>query len=179
MPTTLSIPTIAKALALGSIASTCGLWTLPLLAQAPAKVEAPPAHTSVIVPELLRLREAAWRAWFAGDEATLRSLLPPEFIGIDMGDGPFSDREKTLADSRAFRAGGSRLMRLEFPETRAQRLGDVVVLYGRYSVAIESEGKQRTLAGRLTELFVLREGRWWHPGWHLDLASTGGGVAEP
>ncbi len=182
------IPILAKSLPPGSIASSraiCGigaifailaLHAMPLPAQAPSPT--PPAAPA-IDPEILRLRESAWRAWFGGDEAALRSLLPPEFLGIDMGDGPFSDLEKTVAESRAFRAGGGRLVRLEFPETRAQRLGDVVVLYGRYSVVLESEGQERTLAGRLTELFVLREGRWWHPGWHLDLASTGGGVAEP
>lgn len=120
-------------------------------------------------PEVLRLREAAWRAWFAGDEAALRDMLPPEFVGIDMGAGPFSDLEATIVESRAYRAGGGRLVRLEFPETRAQRFGDTVVLYGRYSVVLESEGKQETLAGRLTEVFVRRDGRWWHPGWHLDV----------
>lgn len=153
----------------------------PLLAQpatpaptpaATAPAAAPAPTDPALDPEVLRLREAAWRAWFAGDVATLRAMLPPEFIGIDMGDGPFSDLARTLEDSGAFPASGSRLVRLEFPETRAQRMGDVVVLYGRYSVVLESEGKERTLAGRLTEVFVRRDGKWWHPGWHLDLAST-------
>jgi len=187
------IPILAKTLTPGSIASIASTGAvfaiiaiiailampLPLPAQAPSPAPPAPARDTAIDPEILRLRESAWRAWFGGDEAALRSLLPPEFIGIDMGDGPFSDLEKTIVESRAFHAGGGRLVRLEFPETRAQRLGDVVVLYGRYSVVLESEGQERTLAGRLTEIFVLREGRWWHPGWHLDLASTGGGVAEP
>ncbi len=123
-----------------------------------------------IEPELLQLRETAWRSWFAGDEATLRGMLPPEFIGIGM-EGPFSGLEKTLEESRSFHARGGRLVRLEFPETRAQRFGEVVVLYGRFSVVLETEGKEQTLAGRLTEVFVKREGPWWHPGWHLDLAS--------
>jgi hypothetical protein len=127
---------------------------------------------TTIDPEVLRLRESAWRHWFAGDEAALRALLPPEFIGLDMGGGPFGGLEETLAASRGFRAEGGRLVRLEFPETRAQRYGDVVVLYGRFSVVLESEGAEQTLAGRLTEVFVRRDGKWWHPGWHLDLAAT-------
>ena len=131
----------------------------------------PPAG-SEIDPEVLRVREAAWRHWFAGDEAGLRHLLPPEFIGLDMSDGPFRSLDDTLAESRAYRAGGGKLVKLEFPETRAQRYGDVVVLYGRFSVVLESEGTQRTFSGRLTELFVRRDGRWWHPGWHLDLTPT-------
>ena len=120
-------------------------------------------------PDLLAAREAAWRAYFAGDEATLGALLPPDFIGLDMGPGPFVDRATTLAESRAFHARGGRLVRLAFPETRAQRHGDVVVLYGRFEVVLETAGKQHTLRGRLTEVFVRRDGRWSHPGWHLDL----------
>lgn len=99
-------------------------------------------------------------------------MLPPEFIGLDMGGGPFSDRATTLAESRAFRAEGGRLVSLEFPETRAQQLGEVVVLYGRFSAVIDAQGKTSKLSGRLTEIFVRRAGRWWHPGWHLDLDST-------
>ena len=71
--------------------------------------------------------------------------------------------------SRAFRERGGRLVRLAFPETQAQRFGDVVVLYGRYEVVIHSGGAEHTMRGRLTEMFVRRNGKWLHPGWHLDL----------
>jgi hypothetical protein len=47
-----------------------------------------------------------------------------------------------------------------------------VVLYGRFRLALEEEGRTTTYAGRLTEIFVRRDGRWWHPGCHLDLAAT-------
>jgi hypothetical protein len=163
---------LTTSLVIASAAALCP--ALPALSAQPSHASQPAAPTSAaaIEPEILRLREAAWRAWFAGDETTLRSLLPADFIGIDMGDGPFSDLERTLAESRAFRAAGGSLVRLEFPETRSQHYGDVVVLYGRFVVTLASEGKERTHSGRLTELFVRREGRWWHPGWHLDLAST-------
>ena len=126
----------------------------------------------VVDPEVLRLREAAWRAWFAGDEAELLRMLPPEFIGINMQAGPFSTREKTLEQSRTFHAAGGRLVRLDFPETQAQRYGDVVVLYGRYVAVVESDGSERTLSGRLTEVFVRKDGRWRHPGWHLDTVAV-------
>ena len=59
-----------------------------------------------------------------------------------------------------------------FPDTQAQRFGDVVVLYGRYEAVIHSNGMERTLRGRLTEMFVRRDGRWLHPGWHLDLTAS-------
>jgi hypothetical protein len=123
-------------------------------------------------PEVLRLREAAWRAWFAGDEVALRRMLPPEFIGINMQAGPFSTLDETLQQAKAYRAAGGRLVRLEFPETRAQRYGDVVVLYGRYVAVMESSGSEQTASGRLTEVFVRRDGRWLHPGWHLDTVAA-------
>jgi len=121
-----------------------------------------------IDPEVLSLRAEAWRAWFAGDEAALGKMLPPEFIGIGMGPGPFSTRTATLEESRSFHARGGRLVDIDFPETQAQRYGDVVVLYGRFRIVMESEGRQQTISGRLTETFVRKDGRWLHPGWHLD-----------
>jgi hypothetical protein len=125
-------------------------------------------------PEVLAVREAAWRAFFGGDVKALGEVLPPEFIGIAMNEGPFADLAETLEGSKAFHARGGRLVRLDFPETRSQRHGDVVVLYGRYELVLESGGAERTLRGRLTEIFVRRGGRWVHPGWHLDLTAAPG-----
>ncbi len=122
-----------------------------------------------IDPAVLAARESAWRAYFAGDVKVLGDLLPQEFIGIGMDDGPFADRAETLEGARKFREDGGRLLRLAFPETRAQRFGEVVVLYGRYEAVIESGGSERAMQGRLTEMFVRRDGKWVHPGWHLDL----------
>ena len=122
--------------------------------------------------DLLAARENAWRAYFSGDVKTLGDLLPPEFIGIGMDDGPFADRATTLEGARKFKQQGGRLVSLEFPETQSQRYGDAMVLYGRYHAVIESGGETRTMRGRLTEVFVWRDGRWVHPGWHLDLTTT-------
>jgi hypothetical protein len=118
--------------------------------------------------DVLPLREAAWRAWFSGDEAALRRILPADFIGISAEPGPLLSRDMVIAQSRAFRAAGGRLVSLEFPETRFQRDGTVVVLYGRFEAVIESGGAQKTSRGRLTEMFVTRHGVLVHTGWHLD-----------
>lgn len=128
--------------------------------------------TAAIDPELLAMRELAWRSYFGGDVKTLGDMLPPEFIGIGMTDAPFGDRATTLEAAKTFHEGGGRLIRLAFPETREQRFGDAVVLYGRYEAEIESGGQQRTMRGRLTEMFVRRDGKWLHPGWHLDLTAA-------
>ena len=130
------------------------------------------AADAAIDPEVLAAREAAWRAFYDGDVKTLGDLLPEDFIGINMNDAPFANRAQILDAARVFRERGGRLDRLTFPETQAQRFGDVVVLYGRFEVVFQSGGAERTLRGRLTEMFVRRDGKWLHPGWHLDLTAA-------
>jgi hypothetical protein len=133
-----------------------------------AVIHARPAAVAVD-PEVLEVREAAWRAWFAGDERTLGDLLPSEFLAIGAEGGPdISDRAKTLESSRKFKASGGRLITLTFAETRSQRYGDTVILYGFYEAVFETGAEKHTMRGRLTEIFVRRDGRWIHPGWHLD-----------
>jgi ketosteroid isomerase-like protein len=124
-----------------------------------------------IDPEVLVAREAAWRAFYDGDVKALGDVLPEDFIGINMNAGPFTNRAQILDAARAFRERGGRLVRLTFPETQAQRFGDVVVLYGRFEVVFQLGGEERTRRGRLTETFVRRDGKWLHPGWHLDLTA--------
>lgn len=122
-------------------------------------------------PDVLAVREAAWRAYFSGDEDGLRAMLPADFIGISMEDAPLTGLKETLAGARTFREKGGRLISLTFPETRAQQYGDVVMLYGRYEAVIETGGARQTLRGRLTEVFLRKDGTWVHPGWHLDLTT--------
>jgi hypothetical protein len=130
------------------------------------------AARAPIDPEVLVAREAAWRAFYGGDVKTLGALLTEEFIGLGMNDGPFTDRATTLEAARAFGERGGRLIHLAFPETQAQQFGDVVVLYGRYEVVFQSGGAERTVRGRLTEMFIRRDGKWLHPGWHLDVTTA-------
>lgn len=139
-----------------------------LVAALPFSAALVPVEPAAIDPVLLAVREGAWRAWFAGDTAALRRVLPPDFIGIAWGEAPFASLDDTLAASKAFHDGGGRLVRLDFPETRAHRFGHAVVLYGRFEITLATASGEQTVRGRLTETFVWREGRWWHPAWHLD-----------
>lgn len=118
---------------------------------------------------MLVVREAAWRAWFGGDEIALRAMLPDEFLAIGADRGQIENREQTIAESRAFKEAGGKLTALSFPETHAQRFGDTVVLYGSYDATFVIGGKETKMHGRLTEVFINRDGKWLHPGWHLDL----------
>jgi Domain of unknown function (DUF4440) len=154
-----------------TLRTTARVFGMALLATVMSASHAHVAASAAIDPEVLAAREAAWRAYFGGDVKVLGDLLPPEFIGISMNDAPFADRAQTLDGARASFERGGRLVRLAFPETQAQRFGDVVVLYGRYEAVIQSGGAERTLRGRLTEIFVRRGGKWLHPGWHLDLTA--------
>ena len=135
---------------------------------------APASTQSAVDAEVLRLREAAWRAWFGGDEAALRRILPADFIGISAKAGPLATLDVTIGQSRQFHAGGGRLVSLKFPETRFQRYGEVVILYGTYAAEIESGGKTQMSQGRLTEMFLKRGQTWVHTGWHLDGVTPAG-----
>lgn len=118
--------------------------------------------------ELLATRELAWRAFFAGDRATLDAMLPPEFIGIGWGGGAWRDKASTLTSSEEFARAGGKLKLLEFPRTDLQVYGDAVIVFSEYKVELLSGGQDVTQAGRATEVFVKRNGKWLHPSWHLD-----------
>lgn len=119
-------------------------------------------------PELLSAREAVWRAWFTHDEATFRRIVTKDLIALGAGRGSWEGFDASLEASARFVAEGGKLIRITFPRTEMQRYGDVAILYSTYEVEMESQGARSTLAGRATEVFVRRSGRWEHPGWHLD-----------
>jgi ketosteroid isomerase-like protein len=118
--------------------------------------------------QLLKAREAVWRAWFANDAQALRDLVPPETIVISAGEPEWKHQAEVLQSAVDFQAQGGKLIRLEFPRTEIQRFGDVAILYGAYIVETETKGKRSVSSGRATEVFVLHDGHWTNPGWHTD-----------
>jgi len=119
--------------------------------------------------QLLDAREAVWRAYFAGDRTTLEKLIPEETIAIDAGGDPnWSGRTKVLESSTEFAKSGGKLIKLEFPKTEIQSYGMTAVIYSTYSYELEMAGQRSTNSGRVTEVFVLRNGQWVNPGWHMD-----------
>jgi ketosteroid isomerase-like protein len=118
--------------------------------------------------ELLKAREAVWRAWFANDAKALEALVPPDTIVISAGEAKWKNQSDILQSAAKFQADGGKLIRLEFPRTEVQRYGDVAITYSQYLYEIEMNGKRSVTSGRVTETFVLRNGKWTNPGWHTD-----------
>jgi ketosteroid isomerase-like protein len=118
--------------------------------------------------ELLKVREAVWAAWFTNDTKTLEALVPPDTIVISAGEEKWKNQADILQSAAKFQAQGGKLIRLEFQRTEIQRFGDVAITYSQYLYETEVDGKRSVTSGRVTEIFVLRHGKWTNPGWHTD-----------
>lgn len=118
--------------------------------------------------ELLRTRETVWRVWFTGDAKTLEDLVPPDTIVMSGGNKQWRRQSDVLHASAEFHTQGGKLIRLEFPRTEVQHYGDVAVIWSDYLVETEEDGKRVLDSGRVTEIFVRRDGHWTNPGWHTD-----------
>jgi ketosteroid isomerase-like protein len=132
------------------------------------QLQAPRALPDQMRKRLLDAREAVWRAYFAGDRATLEKLIPDETIAIESGDNNWSNRQTILDGAVQFAKGGGKLIKLEFPKTEVQVYGFTAVVYSNYAYELEVGGKRTNYAGRVTEVFVFRKGQWVNPGWHMD-----------
>ena len=55
--------------------------------------------------------------------------------------------------------------------------GGVHEHYSNYCTR-DSGGAECAMRGRLTEMFVRRDGKWLDPGWHLDL-TAGPALSQP
>lgn len=150
---------------------------VPLLAIAihALTVEAQPAprvSTSLPAAELAaldKIRKDVWVNWFAGDTAALRRVLTPELVAISPDVPHWQSLEQTLAASAGFKAGGGKLLSVEFDSTSVHRFGDVVVMFSHYRLALTHDGQRTTQKGRATEVFVRHRGEWVHTSWQLDL----------
>jgi ketosteroid isomerase-like protein len=118
--------------------------------------------------QLLDAREAVWRAFFANDQAALERLIPEDTVTIEAGDNNWGNRKVVLEGSAQFAKDGGKLIKLEFPKTEIQVYGFTAVVYSNYSYELEIGGQRSQHSGRVTEIFVLRNGKWVNPGWHMD-----------
>jgi ketosteroid isomerase-like protein len=117
---------------------------------------------------LLDAREAVWRAYFAGDRAALEKLLPEELLTLEASNGDWGNRKAVLESAARFAASGGKLIKLEFPKTEIQAYGYTAIVYSNYAYEIEQGGNRISNSGRVTEVFVYRNGGWINPSWHMD-----------
>ena len=118
--------------------------------------------------QLLQVREAVWRAWFANDTKTLQALVPADTIVLSRGEDTWKHQLEVFQSAADFQSAGGKLIRLEFPHTEIQHFGDVVIVWSKYLVETETNGKRSVSSGRASEIFVRRNGQWTNPGWHTD-----------
>jgi len=133
---------------------------------------APRVATSLPAAELTaldRIRKDVWVNWFGGDTAALRRVLGPELVAIGPDTPHWQNLEQTLAASAGFRAGGGRLLSVDFDSTTVHRFGDVAVMFSHYRLALMHDGQRTAQKGRATEVFVRHGGRWVHTSWQLDI----------
>jgi len=131
--------------------------------------------------ELFKVRERVWRAWSGGDIETLQELVPPETIVISDGEEKWKNQHEVIQTSVEFHGKGGQLIRLEFPHTDVQHFGDIAIVWSRYLVETQSNGRRSSSAGRATEIFVWHGGHWTNPGWHTSSmkGATGSGNLKP
>ena len=147
-----------------ALALSLSVFASPLAAQ-----QFGPQPDAATRAEILALREAAWRTWFSNDQAGFQRVVPDELVALGWSGGPWDDRAGTQARMEQFAATGQTLKTLEFPRNVFQQYGDVVILYTSFRLVLaDREGKTQETTGRGTEVFVRRNGRWIHTGWHLD-----------
>jgi ketosteroid isomerase-like protein len=126
------------------------------------------AQTQNEQSEILKAREAVWRAWFANDVPVLKELVPPETIVFSSDEPKWKNQADIFRTAAEFQSQGGKLVRLEFPRTEIQHFGDVAVVWSNFLVETEENGKRSIDTGRASEIFVYRDGRWINPGWHTD-----------
>ena len=132
------------------------------------QLSAPRPINDQMKKRLTDAREAVWRAWFAGDRATLEKLIPAETVAIESDENNWSNRQTILEGSEQFVKGGGKLTKLEFPKTEIQMYGTTAIVYSNYAYQLEVGGQSINKSGRVTEVFVQRNGQWVNPGWHMD-----------
>lgn len=119
--------------------------------------------------QILTAREAVWRAFFTNDQTTLAKLVPADTIVLESSpEKPFVRQAEILQGAKDLAQNGTKLRRLEFPQTEMQVYGNTAIIYTTYLYELENkQGERHISTGRATEIFVYRNGAWINPGWHM------------
>jgi len=118
--------------------------------------------------QLLEAREAVWKSYFSNDRAALERLIPEDTITIEPSGTQFGNRKAVFDGAASFAKSGGKLVKIEFPTTEIQCYGYTAIVYSTYNYSLEINGQTSAHSGRVTEVFVNRNGQWVNPGWHMD-----------
>lgn len=121
---------------------------------------------------LLAEREHVWKAFFANERPYLEQVLPAELVVIGAGGDKFSNRDTILQGAENVAQSGTKLVKVEFPQTEIQVYGNVAQIYSTYSLQLQGTNGESNQTGRATETFVFRNGKWLNVGWHMDRMPT-------
>jgi hypothetical protein len=150
------------------------IYALAIVLLAASSIQPSAAADASTVPseqvrqELLAARETAWRSFFQKDNAVVEGILAPELIAIQESAERWDNRTGLLRMAKSMGERGTQLPRLEFPRTEIQLFGDTAILYYTYIMEQRLGDQVSVHAGRGTEIFVRRDGKWVDVGWHLD-----------
>ena len=165
-------PLVVTSLIVASLSTACTQHAVNDAAAAEAGVSPALGHRPDSATEhaILDARDAIWRAWFANDTAQLRQLVP-EALAAGATEGSqqrWSDRAQAMNEARQFVSAGGTLTKLDFPQTEIHVMGDLAVVLSVYDVEVATHGTPHATRGHSTEIFVLRNGHWVNPFWHLE-----------
>lgn len=128
-----------------------------------------PSVDAAVRTQLQQACAAVWLAWGRNDQAMLRQITPPNIVTVlTPGDVVWGDRAQFIAAAQAFAAHHGHIVLLEFTTADVQLIDDAAVLYSRYIFTFDYEGRRQTVVGRLSMVFIRRDGVWQGVSWHLD-----------
>lgn len=121
---------------------------------------------SAVSPELraalFEARDAVWRAYFEADSAKLVGLLPEQMVAMGQ------HRADIIRGAQGFKSGGGKFVGITFTDDELLVKGDMAVIWSRYRVETTRAGQPNIMTGKAIEIFVLENGKWVNPYWHLD-----------
>ena len=106
--------------------------------------------------EELEQRLAA--AWVNGDRAFIDGLLADDWTVIDPSGRVLTKRQVL---DEAFASADRRIDAMTIDEVQVRMVGGVAVATGRTRASGSYRGQQATVTLRFTDVFVLRDGRWY------------------
>ena len=115
-----------------------------------------------------RARAARGTPGSANDQAKLQGAAAPDAVTISAGTAEWHDLEGVAEVGRRLFRDRGQADPPRVPRTEVQAYGDTAFVYSLYEFDLDGPQGKRSASGRATEIFVKQDGRWIHPGWHLD-----------